>query len=92
MACIARAREIIARRLLASPDRLSEALAACRWAEVFCLAEFIENDIPRVLAASDPALYRTLRAQLTELHIRGYAQLNVERLRELADADDPVCG
>ena len=37
------------------------------------------------LAQTDPALYRTLRAAVTDFNVRGFGQLNAAKLRRLAE-------
>jgi hypothetical protein len=79
-----RERELVARHLLAHQEEIPGLIANRDWERLVCLAEFIANDVPRELAATDPALYRTLRSQVTELHIKGFGALNLEALRKLA--------
>ncbi|MCX6866751.1 MAG: hypothetical protein NTV46_11145 [Verrucomicrobia bacterium] len=56
-----------------------------RWADVAIAVEFAESDIPRDLAITDPALYRSLRDAITRFYLRGGGALNLEKLRHLAN-------
>ena len=70
--------------LLRNPHMLRALLHQRRWAEIVPLAEYLEHDVPKELAQTDPALYRTLRAAVTDLDVRGFGQLNAAKLRRLA--------
>jgi hypothetical protein len=77
--------ELQAIALLRNPRQLRRLLIERQWAEVVPLAEYMEHGgVPHDLAHTDPALYRTLRAAETDLHIRGYGTLNAPVLRRLA--------
>lgn len=69
----ARNRRLDAWYLAQHPDRVLELLAARRWEQLIPFAQAIQEDVPRELAATDPALYRTLRKAFTEIHVRGLA-------------------
>lgn len=79
----ARRREMEAWTLAQHPDRVVELLAAREWGQLVPFADAVAADVPIALAATDPALYRTLRKALTEIHVRGLA-LNPKTLRRLA--------
>ena len=55
-----------------------------RWEELAALVELADNDAPRSLTHTDPALYRMLRQQITEFRLRGWSCLNLQKLKELA--------
>ena len=55
-----------------------------RWQELAALVEFANNDAPQSLIPTDPALYETLRQQITKYRLSGWSCLNLKRLRELA--------
>jgi len=81
-----RSEEIIARRLLARPGMLGLALKEKRWSDVVALVTFVrEQDSAHDLAMTDPALYKTLRRQITTFYLRGGGALNLEKLRQLAN-------
>lgn len=76
--------EMTAIHLLTHPEEIGVYLAQKRFAEVASLADYLKRDVPHELAHTDPALFRTLRKAVTELHIRGYGTLNSRVLRRLA--------
>jgi hypothetical protein len=76
--------ELQAIALLRNPRQLRRHLLERRWADVVPLAEYMEHGVPHALAHTDPALYRTLRAAETELHVAGFGSLNAQALRRLA--------
>ena len=77
--------EITAQTLLTRPDGIASALKERRWADVGAAVEFAEADLPKDLAITDPALYRTLREAITRFYLRGGGALNLEKLRRLAN-------
>ena len=79
-----RHQEITAQHLLTQPYGVAKALKERRWEDVAIAVEFAQTDIPRDLASTDPALYRTLRDAITTFYLRGGAALNLEKLRQLA--------
>lgn len=83
---LSRSEELAAQRLLAEPDRLGHALKERRWADLVALVTFVrQQDVYHDLAMTDPALYRTLRQQITTFYLRGGGALNLEKLRRLAN-------
>ena len=80
-----REKEITAQTLLTRPDGIASALKERRWADVGAAVEFAETDLPKDLAITDPALYRTLREAITRFYLRGGGALNLEKLRRLAN-------
>ncbi|OAM91644.1 hypothetical protein AW736_02260 [Termitidicoccus mucosus] len=76
----ARQREMDAWHLAQHPEQVAELLAARDWERLIPFADAIAADVPVQLAATDPALYRTLRKAVTEIHVRGLA-LNPDALR-----------
>ena len=81
----AREQELAARHLLEHPDLLGVYLKEKRWAEVAALVRYARRDVPPELAATDPALYRTLRNGVTRFFLRGGGALNVDKLEALAN-------
>jgi hypothetical protein len=62
------------------------------------VARIVEADVPIAMAASDPAMYATLRAAITRHHLKGWSHMTAERVRQVADgarlkdAGDGDCG
>jgi hypothetical protein len=76
----ARAAEIQAFHLARNPE-IVWALIACKaWVSLLPLALLIEHDMPRDFAQTDPALYRTIRKALTELHVQGLGSMTAAAL------------
>jgi len=84
MPLTARQRELTARHLLAHPEQIPVCLKQRRWDELAALVQFAENDAPRSLTHTDPALYRMLRQQITDFRMRGWSCLSLKKLKELA--------
>jgi hypothetical protein len=76
----AREEELVARHLLAHPEEVDVYLKQRRWAEVAALVRYARRDVPVELAATDPALFRTLREQVTRFFLRGGDVLSPEKL------------
>lgn len=85
-----RRQEIIAHDILCQPNGLGIALRDRRWADVAVAIEFAETEIPRDLAITDSALYRTLREAVTRFYLHGGAALNRHKLLQLAATQQPV--
>ena len=68
------------------PEELGVYLKAKRWAEVAAVVRYAKRDVPPELAATDPALYRTLREGVTRFYLRGGGALNLKKLEDLAAA------
>ena len=80
----AREEELIARQLLARQELIDIYLKEKRWAEVAALVRFARREVPADLASTDPALYRTLREQITRFFLNGGAVFSLARLEQLA--------
>ncbi|MCF7732513.1 MAG: hypothetical protein K9N23_12550 [Akkermansiaceae bacterium] len=80
-----RQQELIAQRILTRPNGVAEALRQRRWADLATAVEFAQADVPKDLAITDPALYRTLRQHITTFYLRGGGALNLDKLRHLAN-------
>ena len=80
----AREEEFTARELLARQELIDIYLKERRWAEIAALLRYIQRDVPHDLATTDPALYRTLRAQITRFYINGGAAFSLPRVEALA--------
>jgi hypothetical protein len=76
--------ELYARECLAKPHLFARALKEKRWSDVAAVITYVERDVSSDLAMTDPALYRMLRQQITEFHLRGSTAWNVEKIRALA--------
>ena len=79
-----REEELVARHLLEHPDELGVYLKEKRWAEVAAVVRYAKRDVPPELAATDPALYRSLRWGITRFFLRGGGTLNLAKLEALA--------
>lgn len=79
-----RQKELVARHLLARQAEIPAYLKERRWEELAALVEFANRDAPQSLIPTDPALYQTLRQQITKYRLSGWSCLNLKRLRELA--------
>jgi hypothetical protein len=79
-----RQKELVARHLLAHQAEIPAYLKTRRWEELAALVEFANNDAPQSLIPTDPALYQTLRQQVTKYRLSGWSCFNLKRLRELA--------
>ena len=90
MPLTARERELTARHLLAHQDQIPVCLKNRQWEQLSALVQFARQDAPEPLAHTDPALYRTLRHQITEYHLRGWSRLSLRRLQALARQDQAV--
>lgn len=62
---------------------------AHRWADLANLADYIQRDVPRGLAHTDPERYRTLWAAVTDAICCGWGALNPVVLRRLARQSKP---
>ncbi|MCE9630382.1 MAG: hypothetical protein K8S94_06655 [Planctomycetia bacterium] len=82
-----REQELIAREMLEHPALLGIRLKEKRWGEVAALVRYVKDDVPIDLAMTDPALYKTLRDQITLLRLRGVGSLNLAKLEALAAMD-----
>jgi len=82
----AREEELIAREMLEHPELLGIRLKEKRWADVAALVRYAQRDVPSDLAVTDPALYQTLRDQITRFFLRGGGALNLQKLEKLAAA------
>jgi len=80
----AREEELTARHLLAHPEEVDIYLKQKRWLEVAALVRFARREVSPDLAATDPALYRTLREQITRFFLRGGGHFSLENLEAKA--------
>ncbi len=80
----AREEELIARALLADADLVDVYFKEQRWAELAALVRFARREVPPVLAQTDPALYRTLREQITRFYLRGGDAFSLPKLEAKA--------
>jgi hypothetical protein len=79
-----RQKELTARHLLTHLEEIPVRLKARQWRELAALVEFAARDASPSLAHTDPALYRLLRLQITEFHLRGWSCLDLAKLQVLA--------
>jgi hypothetical protein len=87
-----REEELIAREMLERPELLGIRLKEKRWADVAALVRYVRHEVPADLAMTDPALYKTLRDQITLFHLRGGGSLNLATLERLAANPDIHAG
>ena len=80
----AREEELVARLLLEHQELIDEYFRDKRWSELLALVRFARRDVSPELAATDPALYRTLREQITRFYLRGGGAFSVEKLENMA--------
>jgi len=83
-----REEELIAREMLERPELLGIRLKEKRWSDVAAVVRYVRHDVPADLAMTDPALYKTLRDQITLFHLRGAGALNLATLERLAASPD----
>lgn len=79
-----REEELVARLLLEHQELIDEYFRDKRWKEFLALVRFARRDVSPELAATDPALYRTLREQITRFYLRGGGAFSVEKLENIA--------
>ena len=72
--------------LVQDRQRVIELWHQKRWAELIPFADAVASDAPVAVAATDAALYRTLRKAITEIRVRGLA-FDPQALRRLAQND-----
>jgi len=80
----AREQELIAREMLARPELLGIRLRQRRWADVAALVEYVKRGVPKDLAMTDPAPFRTLHDQIAHFYLRGGGALNLAALNRMA--------
>jgi hypothetical protein len=78
-----REKELTARHLLANQHLIGDYLSQKKWAEIYALAEYMQDDAPQSLLGTDPSLYRTLRRQITEARLKW--KFNLGKLQRLID-------
>jgi len=64
--------------------RVAAAAKARDWELLEEIARIAEADAPIEMAASDPAMYATLRRAITEFHLKGWSAMTAERVRAVA--------
>ncbi len=80
----AREEELVARLLLERQELIDEYFRDKRWKELLALVRFARRDVSPELAMTDPALYRTLRDQITRFYLRGGGAFSLEKLEKMA--------
>lgn len=73
--------------LLRVPSQIPVFIKERRWEELAVFADYMRVDVPRSLAATDQALFRTLRNGVTTAHIMGFGHMNGDVLMALAAKD-----
>ena len=77
---------MVARQLLEHQELIDVYLKERRWAEVAAVVRYAQRDVPQELAMTDPALFRTLREQITKFFLRGGGVISLEKLEHAAAA------
>lgn len=80
----AREEELTARHLLEHQELIDVYLKEKRWAELAAVVRYAQRDVPRELAVTDPALFRTLREQITRFFLRGGGTFSLAALQARA--------
>jgi hypothetical protein len=60
--------------------RMAEIAVARDWELLREVARLAQQDAPRELASTDPALYETWRAAVTRYHLKGWTHMTPERV------------
>ena len=87
-----REQELTAREMLERPELLGIRLKENRWADVAALVRYARHDVPAELAMTDPALYKTLRDQITRFYLRGGGAINLAKLERLMMGNERDAG
>ena len=74
--------DLAARALILRAEQVPRFFVDGRFLELAALADYLEHDVPRQLAHTEPALYRSLRDGVTKLHLMGFGTLNAKVLRD----------
>ncbi len=77
-----REEELTARTLLENPALVDVYFKEKRWAELAALVRYARRDVPVALAQTDPALYRTLREQVTRFFLLGGDVFSLQKIEE----------
>jgi hypothetical protein len=64
--------------------RMAAVAKARDWELLEEMARLVEADAPLEMAASDPAMYATLRAAITRFHLKRWSAMTPERVRSIA--------
>ena len=80
-----REQELIARHLLEHQDEIDVCFKNQEWAKLAALVRYAQQDAPKSLIHTDPALYRHLRQCITRFFLRGGDAFSLEKLEAMAD-------
>jgi hypothetical protein len=69
--------------------RIAAVVKARDWELLEEVARIVEADVPIAMAASDPAMFVTLRAAITRYNLKGCSHMTAERVRQVADKAIP---
>lgn len=67
--------------------RMAAVAKARDWELLEEIARLAEADAPIEMAATDPAMYATLRRAITSFHLKGWSAMTAERVRLVAHSD-----
>jgi hypothetical protein len=70
-------------------DRIAAVAKARDWELLEEIARLVEADAPIDMAASDPAMFSTLRRAITRFHLKGWSAMTAERVRRVAQEAPP---
>jgi hypothetical protein len=65
-------------------SRMAAVFIARDWELLEEIARLVETDAPLEWAASDPAMFATLRGAITRFHLKGWSAMTRERVRQVA--------
>jgi len=65
-------------------SRMAAVAKARDWELLEEMARLVEADAPLEWAASDPAMFATLRSAVTRFHLKGWSAMTAERVRRVA--------
>jgi hypothetical protein len=65
-------------------SRMAAVFIARDWELLEEIAHLVETDAPLDWAASDPAMFATLRNAITRFHLQGWSAMTQERVRQVA--------
>jgi hypothetical protein len=65
--------------------RIAAVAKARDWELLEEIARLVQADAPLELAATDPAMFATLRHAITRFHLKGWSAMTPERVRRIAE-------
>jgi hypothetical protein len=71
-------------------SRMAAVVLARDWELLEAIARLVETNEPLDWAASDPAMFATLRSAITRFHLKGWSAMTSERVRRVAGTALPA--